>query len=185
MKLDLEPFKPLVGVLLEKGVPLLANAFLPGVGGAVAGIVMPSLVQAFGLSSDATPEIIAKAIQTDPDADAKLKQITEEHSELLDFAQKAIDANQAALAIEPSFWGRLYVGGWRPAMGWSGVFTATYQTVASVRGWALVPIDHFIGIMAVWTGLAGLRGVEFVKGVARTSLSSVAETVAKKVVKRG
>lgn len=181
MAFSLEDLKPLADLLLEKGAPLLATALLGPIGGSIANAICPSLAQAFGLTTGASPTELAKAIQADPEADAKLKQVQEEHSELLDWAQKSLDANQAALNVEPSFLGRLYVGGWRPAMGWTGVWTAIYQTLASVRSWPLVPIDHFIGIMGIWSGLAGIRTVEFVKGVARTSLS----TIAKKAVRRG
>jgi hypothetical protein len=99
--------------------------------------------------------------------------VQDAHSELLDFTQKAIDANQNAIALEPSFWGRLFVGGWRPAMGWAGVMTVIYQSFASVGKFPLLPLDMYMTTLGLWGGLAGVRTVETIKGVARTTLTSL------------
>lgn len=172
MNFDLSELKPLADLLILKGAPMLATALLGPVGGTVASAVIPALASMFGLSPDAPPSEIASAVAKDDGAEDKIASVASAHSELLDWAKMAVDANQAALAAEPSFWGRLYVGGWRPAMGWTGVGTTVYQIVASIKGLALVPFDMFSLILALWAGLAGVRSVEMVKGVARTTLST-------------
>jgi len=175
MNVALDDLKPIVDLLLTNGVPLLANMLLPGVGGTVAAAVMPSLVQAFGLTPEASVSDLATAIQADPNAAAKLAVLQERHASQLDFSKSAVDANEEAIKLEPSFWGRLFVGGWRPAMGWVGVWAVIYQIVASATKLPLMPIEMFGTVLGLWTGLAGIRAVEAVKGVARSSLSVVHE----------
>lgn len=181
MEINVEALKPFASLLIEKGFPLLAQALLGPVGGSIASVVMPALAKLLGLSDDASVEEVHEALSKDTDASAKLAAVQEQHSELLDMAKLATDANQAALALEPSFWGRLYVGGWRPAMGWTGVFVIWREIghYAMVKG--PLPFETLSLIVGLWCGLAGIRGVEMVKGVARNSLA----TVVKKVVRRG
>jgi len=175
MNFDLAEFKPLADLLLEKGAPMLATALLGPLGGTIAGIVCPSLAAAFGLSADASPSAIAAAAAKDDGAADKVAAVEAQHSELLDWAQKAIDANQAALAAEPTFWGRLYVGGWRPAMGWLGVAVIGREVgyYAMLKG--PLPFETLSLIVGLWCGLAGIRSVEMVRGVARTTLATIAK----------
>lgn len=180
MSFSLNELKPLADVVLEQGVPLLANIFLPGIGGTIASAIVPSIAAAFGLAPDASPADIAAAVQADPNAAAKLATVQEKHNELLDFAQKTLDANQAEVALEPTFLGRLFVGGWRPAMGWMGVFALAYQMLASLFRFTLLPTDIFAISLGAWTALAGVRGIEMVKG-----LSAAAPAGFSKLVKKG
>ncbi|PPQ37058.1 hypothetical protein SAMN06265338_11523 [Rhodoblastus acidophilus] len=175
MSFNLDEFKPLASVLLQQGAPLLARALLGPFGGMIAGAVVPSLVEAFGLPADASPADIATAASKDDSAADKLAAIQAQHQDLLDWAQKAMDANQAALAAEPSFWGRLYVGGWRPAMGWLGVAVIGREVgyYAMLKG--PLPFETLSLIVGLWCGLAGIRSVEMVRGVARTALATVAK----------
>lgn len=171
--MDLEAFKPLADVLLEKGVPLLANMLVPGIGGTIASAVVPSIAEAFGLSSTASPSEVAATVAADPDAVTKLEAVKDKHRELLQFAEQTLTDNQGALALEPTFAGRLFVGGWRPAMGWVGVLSVIYQIFASVLKLTLLPTDIFAIALGAWTALAGVRGIEMVKGVAHTTLSTM------------
>lgn len=169
MSFNIEDLKPLADMLLEKGVPLLANVFLPGVGGAVASVLMPAIAGAFGLAPDASVGDITTAVQADPNAATKLAEIQDTHTELLAFAQQTLTANQTELALEPTFLGRLFVGGWRPAMGWMGALSLFYQMLASVVGFKLLPFDIYAVSLGAWTALAGVRGIEMVKGLAATA----------------
>jgi hypothetical protein len=172
MNFDLDDLKPLADVLLINGVPLLANMFLPGIGGTIASAIVPSIASAFGLTSSASVSDLTTAIQADPNSAAKLAVIQAKHAELLDFAQKSITADQNALTLEPSFWGRMFVGGWRPAMGWIGVVIVSYQTFATLVKISLLPADMFSTILTLWAALAGVRTIETVAGTARTSLTA-------------
>lgn len=175
----LEDLKPLADLLLESGVPLLANMLLPGIGGKIANTIVPEIAQAFGLSPGASVNDMTTAIQADPNAQAKLAVIESNHKELLSFAQDSLTANQSALTLEPTFMGRFFVGGWRPAMGWIGVLTAAYQVVASVAHFVLIPVETYGITLGVWAGLAGIRGVEKVHGVARSSMKTVTAKIGK------
>lgn len=172
MAIELDDLKPLADILLEKGAPILATAVLGPVGGNVAAAVLPKLAEAFNLDPRASAAEIVAAASNDSNASGKVAAVQDAHSELLDVAKAAQDANVSALSLEPSFVGRLYVGGWRPAMGWGGVIALLYQIVASVRGWTPISFDTFATIMSVWAALAGVRGVEMVKGVARMNLKT-------------
>jgi len=175
MNIDLDDLKPLADIILVNGVPLLANLLLPGVGGSIASAVVPSIAAAFGLTPAASVTDLTTAIAADPAAAVKLAAVQDKHAELLNFAKDANDASQAALALEGSFGGRFFVGGWRPAMGWIGVAVVFYQGAASASHLPLLSIEMFGTILALWAGLAGIRGFEKVSGVARDSFAKKAK----------
>jgi hypothetical protein len=184
MAFDLSTLEPLAAQLARAGAPILANTLgtvLPFPANLIAKTVIGSLAAAFGANAD-DPQDLANKIAADPDAAAKLQSVTDEHAtdiaSALDFARLQTDATDRALALEPSFWGRLYVGGARPGMMWVGVFVAIYQIVAAARGGTLIPFDVYAATLATFGALAGVRGYEMVKGVARTSLVAPAAKLA-------
>ncbi len=179
MPFDISALAPLAEQLAKAGAPILASTLgtvLPFPANLIAKTIVSSLAAAFGGDAD-DPQELANKIAADPDAAAKLQSVTDQHAtdiaSALDFARLAADENEHALALEPTFAGRLYVGGWRPAFGWIGVAVTAYQIVAPVRGLPPITFDVYAATMATWGALAGIRGIEAVKGVVRTSLAPV------------
>lgn len=96
-----------------------------------------------------------------------------------DLAQVEVNKVEAAHAS-------LFISGWRPAVGWLGVFALGYQFIAypiMVWAWAIaqnqghipagvspppmIPSDELWVILSGILGIAGMRSVEKVRGVAR------------------
>ena len=176
MGFDVSSLEPLAAQLAKAGAPILAQTLgtvLPFPANLIAKTVVNSLAAAFGGDAD-DPAALAGKIAADPDAAAKIQAVTDAHAadiaSALDYAKLAADENDHALSLEPTFAGRLFVGGWRPAMGWVGVGVTLYQIIAASRGLTPLPFDVYATTLATWGALAGLRGIEAVKGVARTSL---------------
>jgi len=63
-------WKSLGGLLAKQGLPILANAIIPG-----SGTVVALITNALGLSHDASPQDIATAINSNPDNIVKLKEL--------------------------------------------------------------------------------------------------------------
>lgn len=105
------------------GLPLLANALLPG-----SGAVVATVAEALGVT-DPTPDNIAKAIDADPDAAVKLAEIqSNQRIELAriamqgQVAERQADSDDVAQVNKTmraeaasSGW---YKGGWRPYFGY-------------------------------------------------------------------
>ncbi len=109
------------------GLPLLANAIVPG-GGAVVSMIASAL----GLT-DSTPDAIAQALQTNPDAAIRLKELEARHTERLE--EIALQGRQAELAAQTEQQGNInrtmqaelnapsaWKSSWRPMFGYMAAF---------------------------------------------------------------
>lgn len=123
------------------GLPLLANAILPGSGAAVAAVTA-----ALGLPGDSAPDTISKAIDADPEAATKLAQIEADKTVELAriVAQQAMAERQADSAdtaqVNETMRAELaapsgYRAGWRPLFGYmialsiGGLFAALIHAI--------------------------------------------------------
>jgi hypothetical protein len=61
----------------------------------------------------------------------------------------------------------LFVSGWRPAVGWMGVFGLGFQVLAPVFGLPIANTEVLVALLTGLLGLGGARTVEKIKGVAR------------------
>lgn len=141
-------------------------------------LALGGIVQAVGQIAD-------DLITTDKerlDAELELRRLgLEERQVEADLVRGQLDVNRAEAASSS-----LFVAGWRPAIGWIGAAALGYQFLLYpllVWGWSLlqargvVPGDlqppPMLDTSALWVvlsgmlGIAGLRSVEKVKGVAR------------------
>ena len=109
------------------GLPLLANAVVPG-GGAIVSLIASAL----GLTND-EPDTIALALQSDPNAAVKLKELQTRHIEKLE--EIALQRYQAELSAETTQQSNInktiqeelksdssYKSGWRPLFGYFAAF---------------------------------------------------------------
>lgn len=119
--------------VIGKAAPLLGSALGPG--GAAAGALVAGL---FGVEN--TPDAIGQAIQADPQALVKLKQLEEENKHEL--RKMVIEAETARLAeINKTMRAEAtaqdgYVRRWRPTFGYMVAITWFIQSVAIA--WAMV-----------------------------------------------
>lgn len=141
-------------------------------------LALGGIVQAVGQIAD-------DLITTDKerlDAELELRRLgIEERKIEADLVRGQLDVNRAEAASSS-----LFVAGWRPAIGWIGATALGYQFLAYpllVWAWALLQARGLVpaGLQppptldtdALWVvlsgmlGIAGLRSVEKVKGVAR------------------
>jgi hypothetical protein len=141
-------------------------------------LALGGIVQAVGQIAD-------DLITTDKerlDAELELKRLGLEASRIeADLVQGQLDVNRVEAASSS-----LFVAGWRPAIGWIGAAALGYQFLAYpllVWSWALLQArglapghlapPPMLDTDALWVvlsgmlGIAGLRSVEKVKGVAR------------------
>ena len=103
MNLNLDTFAPAIRAIEQAGVPFLEQgltAVLSGVAGPFGMLVSPALNELwpainakFDLAPDAEPTATAAAIQTDPDAKAKLQAVADAHHDLIQqaMAKDALD----------------------------------------------------------------------------------------------
>lgn len=115
------------------------------------------------------------------DAEIELKKIGVEYAKL----EAELIQGQQATNTEEAKHSNLFVAGWRPAIGWIGALAMAYQFVAYpllIWAWASMQAAGWVGLDmspppmleadALWViltgmlGIAGLRSVEKVKGVA-------------------
>lgn len=141
-------------------------------------LALGGIVQAVGQLAD-------DLITTDKeclDAELELRRLgLEERKVEADLVRGQLDVNRAEAASSS-----LFVAGWRPAIGWIGATALGYQFLAYpllVWAWSLLQARGLVpaGLQpppmldtdALWVvlsgmlGIAGLRSVEKVKGVAR------------------
>ena len=141
-------------------------------------LALGGIVQAVGQIAD-------DLITTDKerlDAELELRRLgLEERKVEADLVRGQLDVNRAEASSSS-----LFVAGWRPAIGWIGATALGYQFLAYpllVWAWALLQARGLVpaGLQpppmldtdALWVvlsgmlGIAGLRSVEKVKGVAR------------------
>lgn len=141
-------------------------------------LALGGIVQAVGQIAD-------DLITTDKerlDAELELRRLgLEERKVEADLVRGQLDVNRVEAASSS-----LFVAGWRPAIGWVGAVALGYQFLAYpilVWAWALLQARGLVpaGLQpppmldtdALWVvlsgmlGIAGLRSVEKVKGVAR------------------
>ncbi len=139
--------------------------------GALLAALMPSILQVLG------------KVLPDPQAaaDAKLKLLElAQQGELaqldadMKLALGQIDINRAEAQS-----GSLFIGGWRPAVGWVCVLGLAYQFLvfpllawagANLAGWSAPPemdIGTLLTLLGGLLGLGTLRTAEKMKGVAR------------------
>lgn len=139
--------------------------------GAILAALIPSIVQVLG------------KVLPDPKAasDAKLKLL--ELAQQGELAQLDADMKLAIGQLEinkaEAQSGSLFIGGWRPAVGWVCVFGLAYQFLAypilawagaNIAGWSAPPdldMSTLITLLGGLLGLGGLRTVEKLSGVAK------------------
>lgn len=129
---------------------------------------MVSLLQALPMVGD----VVNKLVDRIPDPAARERAKLEAEATLLkaavEQAQQQTEINQVE-AAHPS----LLVAGWRPAIGWIGVFglayTYLFQPFAVGFGWTELPkLDgNLYELVVAMLGLGGLRTFEKWKGLTR------------------
>jgi len=161
-------FSDIAKKLASIGVPLLANAIVPG-GGAVVSMVASAL----GLS-DSSPDSVALALQTDPEAAVKLKQIEATHSERL--AEIAMQGRQAEMAAETAQQQQInetmraeyqadgwFKTGWRPlfgymaAVGCGGILAAIVYSIFKVPGNTAETLNSAVVIIGIMLTVLGVN----------------------------
>ncbi len=140
--------------------------------GAALAALMPSILQLF---SKALPDPQAAA-------EAKLKLL--ELAQQGDLAQLDADMKLALGQMDinraEAQSGSLFIGGWRPAVGWVCVFGLAYQFLAcpllawagtNTAGWTAPPdldMSTLMTLLLPLLGLGGMRTAEKIKGVAKS-----------------
>lgn len=171
MSFTIQDLAPLAGVLVEKGLPAIAEMLGGPIAGSVASLVVPQIAQAFGLPADAPPAQVAAAVQADPNADSKLATFSEQNKLVLAMMQIQADQNRDELNVDGPPWMKFFYGGWRPAMGWtSGPGILVYQIVAFATGVAPLPDSLVNSFLFTWASIAGLRTYERATGVSLDSI---------------
>lgn len=154
--------------VIGKAAPLLGSALGPG--GAAAGALVAGL---FGVEN--TPDAIGKAIQSDPQALVKLKQLEEENKHEL--RKMVIEAETARLAeINKTMRAEAtaqdgFVRRWRPTFGYMVALTWFIQSVAIA--WAIVAKpDNASDLINAITALTPMWGIALsILGINITSRS--------------
>jgi len=122
---------------------------------------------------------IVDQLVTDKDQAARLKHELQKSLAELNFAQMAVNAEEARH-------GSLFVAGWRPFIGWvCGIAIGWEYVGAPVAEWGLtlagleltytvprVPADTLMELVLAMLGMAGLRTYEKKSGVARTRMGA-------------
>lgn len=139
--------------------------------GALLGALMPSILQVLG------------RVLPDPQAAAEAKMRLLELAQQGDLAQLDADMKVAIGQLEvnkaEAQSGSLFVGGWRPGVGWVCVAGLAYQFLAypllawagsNLAGWTAPPeLDIFtlLTLLSGMLGLSKLRTDEKIRGVAK------------------
>jgi hypothetical protein len=167
---DQKDLEALAGTLIKAGAPIIGG-IVGGPFGAVIGGLIPQIAGAFGLSPDSTPDVVAATVAADPNAGTKLAAIENASQTALDYAKLQAEQNKDELSADGPLPFKLFLSGWRPAMGWvSGPIIVVYQIIASAAHLPLIPNDLLAWITPIWVGLAGLRTYERAQGVAVDNL---------------
>ena len=159
---------------------------------------MPApLVVAGAALASAAPDIIKFGLETGralidriwPDKEKHAREREAAEYELLKMTQNermADKANEVAIAIaqidvnkEEAKTGSLFIGGWRPAIGWTCAVSYAYAffvgplitQVSTAYGFAFplppIDMDNMLFVLGGLLGLGGMRTWEKVKGVSR------------------
>ncbi len=150
------------------GLPLLANAIVPG-GGAVVSMIASAL----GLT-DSTPDAIAQALQTNPDAAIRLKELEARHTERLE--EIALQGRQAELTAQTAQQGNInrtmqaelnapskWKSGWRPlfgymaALGFGGLLAGLIVAVFKEPGSAGKLVESATIILTMMLAVLGVN----------------------------
>ncbi len=139
--------KELGKIIIGKGAPLLGSVLGGSVGEGLGSVVASAL----GLDSD-KPDVIAKALETDPEAAIKLKKIETDHIEELQ--RLAIQKEKNELEAEAANLAEVnatmraeyqqddaYVKRWRPTFGYCVCVTWVLQTIGIIVGLLYAIID--------------------------------------------
>lgn len=174
MAFDMSTLAPVAEALARTGAPILSKivgTVLPFPANLIASTVINGLSAAFGASPD-DPEALATAINTDPNALAKVNSVAQAHADdianALDFARLQTETN-AKEAESPS----LFIAGWRPALGWSLGIMVTWQWGSTIFHGPLVEASVYNVSLGVLATLIGARTVEKWKGVETTSVAAI------------
>ncbi len=145
----------LASQVIKLGAPILGTAL----GGPLGGTVGKVLADVLG-APDETPESVAEAIQTAPDASGALRQLEAERSDEWISVIKAGQELSVQLAKTEAERGPFHYA-WRPAMSWL-VVAITAQTfiiapwMQGVFGLAVgTPYEQVLGISAIWLTIYG------------------------------
>lgn len=119
-----------IGGLVGKAAPLVGSLLGGPAGGAVGGLV------AKALGTDASPDVVAEAINTDPDALLKVRKLELDHER--DLTRMRIEAETTRLAevnrtmrAETASDDR-YVRRWRPTFGYAVAFAWVVQALGII-----------------------------------------------------
>lgn len=139
--------------------------------GALLGALMPSILQVLG------------RVLPDPQAAAEAKLRLLEMAQQGELAQLDADMKLALGQMDinraEAQSGSLFIGGWRPAVGWVCVLGLAYQFLAyplltwlgaNVAGWSAPPELDIVTLLSLVSGMLGLgwfRTNEKIKGVAK------------------
>ncbi|HEX2795989.1 MAG TPA: holin family protein [Immundisolibacter sp.] len=139
--------------------------------GALLGALMPSILQVLG------------RVLPDPQAAAEAKLKLLEMAQQGELAQLDADMKLALGQMDinraEAQSGSLFIGGWRPAVGWVCVLGLAYQFLAypllawlgaNVAGWSAPPELDIVTLLSLVSGMLGLgwfRTNEKIKGVAK------------------
>lgn len=145
----------LASEVIKLGAPVLGTAL----GGPLGGSVGKVLADTLGATAD-TPEAVAEAVATDPQAQEKLQALEAERSSEWVSVIQAGQALAAQLATTEATRGAFHYA-WRPAMSWL-VVAIVGQTfllapwISALIGKSVgTPYDQVLGISAVWLTIYG------------------------------
>lgn len=106
--------------------------------------------------------ILKDLISLIPSAEQRVKAV-----ETLQQMEMEVIRGQLEINAEEAKSASIFVSGWRPAVGWLGVFGLAYQVLAPAFGIPTANTEVLISLLFGLLGLGGMRTVEKVKGVAR------------------
>lgn len=159
-----------VGKLLGDVAPVVGGLLGGPAGAAVGGLVSKAL------GTDNTPDAVAAAIQ-DPANALKIVQLQANQELQLATLQQQLELAQAQTNTEEASSRSLFIGGWRPAVGWScaaafcyAFIVAPFSTwIATLTGHPVplptLDLSQMMPVLLGMLGLGGLRTYEKVRGV--------------------
>ena len=120
--------------------------------------------------------IIDKLVGLIPDPNARAQAAAAAKSELLG-ALTTVNAGQLQVNLAEASSGSLFMGGWRPMIGWVCAFSLAYQylgrpvatAIFDAMGWRLPYLpgldEHLWELMFLMLGMGGLRSLDKRNGV--------------------
>jgi hypothetical protein len=175
--------------LIKLLLPTIGNALLPGAGAAI-GIATNWLAEKMGVPKDQVQQTLAGM---KPEDLIKMKELDNElaihlanNGIALDLAQISVNREEAKVAQgTDKWWVQLWIGGWRPYLGWIGGTGIGYQFLArpflngfylwyhstgaivsgSIGPFPSLEIQDLFALVMTLLGHSALRTVDKVKGV--------------------